>query len=410
MAIKLNAKYKEILKTDKRYILITGGRNSSKSFSVNTLACLLTYEKGHRILFTRYTMTSAKISIIPEFEEKIELLEVPHHFKTLQTSVENLTTGSDIIFRGIKSGSKAQTANLKSIHGITYWILEEGEELQDENTFDTIDLSVRAGKDGGKIIIIMNPTTQDHWIWKRWFENNLHYVNVDGHKIPVSSHPEILHIHTTYLDNLKHIPRQYLKNILTLKANNVKKYILKILGAWMDKAEGVIYENWEEGEFNEALSYCYGLDFGFYPDPLAMIKVAVDIKGKKVYVKEEIYKQEISTENLVKMIKARIKKKNDLIVCDTNESRTLLSLRKEGLNAIKAIKGKGSIVEGIRNIQDFKIIVDPTSYNLKKELNNYVWNDKKSSIPVDDNNHLLDALRYAYKKLTLRKGKGVKAG
>ena len=141
-----------------------------------------------------------------------------------------------------------------------------------------------------------------------------------------------------------------------------------------------------------------------------MIKVAVDIKGKKVYVKEEIYKQEISTENLVKMIKARIKKKHDLIVCDTNESRTLLSLSKEGLNAIKAIKGKGTIVEGIRNIQDFTIIVDPTSYNLKKELNNYVWNDKKSSIPVDDNNHLLDALRYAYKKLTLRKGKGVKAG
>ncbi len=408
MGIELNPIYKAIPKTDKRYIVVTGGRNSSKSFSLNTIACLTTYEPNHRILFTRYTMTSARISIIPEFEEKINLLEVPNHFKVLQNSVENTTTGSDIIFKGIKAGSKAQTANLKSIHGVSMWVLDESEELKDEDTFDTIDLSVRNPKVDNKIILILNPTTQDHWIWRRWFEGHTAYHEIDGFKIPISTHPDILHIHTTYLDNIEHIPKTYLEQILKLKERNPKKYQHKILGGWLEKAEGVIYENWETGAFDESLPYCYGLDFGFYPDPLAMIKLAVNKRSKKIYIKQCIYATNLSNNDVIQSVKGALQKRQDVVVCDTNEPRTRIELTKNGVRCEKAYKPKNSIINGIRAIQDYHIVVTEDSQDIIKELNNYAWNDRKADIPIDDHNHALDAMRYAFDKLTRSSKKGVR--
>ena len=120
-----NPKYKELYDTDKRYILITGGRGSGKSFEVSTFLNLLTYEPNHRVLFTRYTMTSANLSIIPEFIEKIELLEVANHFDITNNAIVNNQTNSDIIFKGIKTSSGTQAANLKSLQGVSTWVLDE---------------------------------------------------------------------------------------------------------------------------------------------------------------------------------------------------------------------------------------------------------------------------------------------
>ena len=66
------------------------------------------------------------------------------------------------------------------------------------------------------------------------------------------------------------------------------------------------------------------------------------------------------------------------------------------------------IKEDIREIQNYEMIVDPSSSNLKRELNNYIWNDKKASIPIDDWNHLLDAMRYGYRRLTSKRRKGLR--
>jgi len=98
-----------------RYFLIEGGRGSGKSFHVALFLLMLTYKRGHVILFTRYTMTSAIISIIKEFTEKIDLYANAEHFEIKQNEITNNLTGSTIIFRGIKNSSGNQTANLKSI-------------------------------------------------------------------------------------------------------------------------------------------------------------------------------------------------------------------------------------------------------------------------------------------------------
>lgn len=402
MAIVLSPLFKPILTTKKRYIVLTGGRGSMKSFGVNTCAALISYEAGHKILHTRVAMSTAEDSIIPEFQEKINLLEATNDFQVYKGDITNKVSGSKLLFRGIKTASGDQTAKLKSIPGLTDWLLDEAEELLDEKKFDDIDFSVR-GKDAqNRIILVLNPTTKEHWIWKRWFANHLRYVDIDGFKIPVSDHPDILHIHTTYLDN-PHLPAQFVEQMRKLKTTDPNKYKHVVLGGWLEKAEGVVFPNWEEGEFNNYLPYCHALDFGFSPDPLAMSKVAVDKRRKEIFVKEKLYEYELGTSAVIKAVKNSIDRMNDLIMCDTSENRLFAELKRSGLHVQMVSKKNttrgGSVMNDIRDMADYKLIIDPYSYNAKREFNSYVWDDKKSSIPRDKDNHIPDTVRYNYRRL-----------
>ena len=167
---KLNKKYSALFSSNCRYYIITGGRGSGKSYAVTVFLTLLTMTQGIRVLFTRYTMVSAHLSIIPEFLEKIGLLGFDSIFSINKSEVVNTSTNSDILFRGIKTSSGNQTASLKSLQGISCWVLDEAEELIDENIFDTIDLSIRQKNIQNRIILVLNPVTKEHWIYKRFFE------------------------------------------------------------------------------------------------------------------------------------------------------------------------------------------------------------------------------------------------
>ena len=157
--IQISDKYENLYKSNTRYFILTGGRGSSKSFSVNMFCTHLTYQQGHRILFTRYTMASAHLSIVPEYQQKIELLNASSHFNINKTEITNNLTNSDVVFRGIKTSSGDQTANLKSLQGVTTWVVDEAEEMKDENIFDTIDLSIRQNNIQNRVILILNPTS-----------------------------------------------------------------------------------------------------------------------------------------------------------------------------------------------------------------------------------------------------------
>lgn len=172
-SIKLLDKYQPLFlehpKT--RYYLITGGRGSGKSWTLSLFLLNLTYEEGHVILFTRWTLTSAFISIIPEFIDKIELMNKSDDFEITQSEIINKQTGSKILFRGIKTSQGTATANLKSIAGVTTFILDESEELMDEDVFDRIDLSIRAVNKPNRVILVMNPSYKSHWIYSRFVKH-----------------------------------------------------------------------------------------------------------------------------------------------------------------------------------------------------------------------------------------------
>lgn len=382
--ITLNNKW-NALGSDSRYFVCTGGRGSAKSFSVNSFLLLLTYETGHVILFTRYTLTSAHVSIIPEFIDKINTLDLSNDFYITKDEIINKKTGSKILFKGIKTSSGTQTANLKSLAGVTTWVLDEAEELTDEDTFDKIDFSIRAKDVQNRVILVLNPATKEHFIYKRFFESK---GVKDGSNIVKG---DTTYIHTTYLDNYENLSKSFILQIEDMKARRKQKYEHQILGGWLDKAEGVVFNNWSFGKFNpNNLPTSFGLDFGFSIDPDTLIEVAIDKNHKKIYVKEHLYQNGLRMEQLATICSNVVGK--GLIIADSAEDRLIVDLRHKGLN-IEPIK-KGTIESGVTLMLDFDIIVDENSTNIAKELNNYAYLNKGSKLYIDDYNHAIDAIRY----------------
>jgi phage terminase large subunit len=385
--IKVKKKYMPIVESDSRYFIVSGGRGSGKSFSVNALLVMLTYEQGHTILFTRYTLTSAYISIIPEFIDKLEQFGSLADFHITKDEILNKKTGSKIIFRGIKTSSGDQTANLKSLQGITTWVVDEAEELVDEQKFDTIDLSVRQQGKPNRIILILNPTTKEHFIYRRFFEDR---GVQEGSNIVKEN---TTYIHTTYQDNIDNLSKSYIDQIEQMKIRRPEKYKQQMLGSWLNKAEGVIFNNWSVGEFKHIGTSVWGQDYGFAADPSTLVEVNIDSSNKRIYLKECFYLQRLTTSQIAQL---NLKHARDgLIVGDSAEPRLLSEIKAKGCNVRPSIKGQGSVTYGISLLQDYDLVVSPDSTNLIKELNNYRWLERKSNTPIDKYNHLIDAVRYA---------------
>jgi phage terminase large subunit len=397
--IQLSPKYKALW-NDTRFFVVTGGRGSSKSFGVGTFASLLSFEMGHKILFTRSTMSSAHLSIIPEFQQKLELIGAEHLFHVTRNEIINNESGSEILFKGLKTSSGDQTASLKSLQGVTTWILDEAEELVNENTFDKINLSIRQKGVQNRVILILNPATKEHWIYNRFFQNAGVEEGFNGIK------DNVTYIHTTYLDNIKHLDKSFLDEIERVKKFNPQKYKHQILGGWLDKAEGVVFTNWRFGDFNpDNLQTSFGQDFGFTIDPTTLIEVAIDKKKKAIYLKEHIYKTGLTTSQIADLNKQICG--NRLIVADSAEPRLISELRSQGCNIIPTEKGIGSVSAGLALMKDYEIILEPNSQNVAKEFNNYIYSDSKSGLVIDAYNHAIDGARYNvfYQLANPQKGK-----
>ena len=271
--IKLSPKYRPLFNDYSRYYIITGGRGSSKSFSVASFLLLLSYENNHNILFTRYTMTSASTSIIPEMTEKIDILGLSNDFLVNKTDITNKISGNKIYFRGLKTGSGNQTAALKSLNGISTWILDEAEEMPDPLLFDKIDLSVRSKDAQNRVIMVMNPATKAHWIYKRFFESR----DLQGGENTTIE--DTTYIHTSYKDNEKHLDATFLANVNRMKEERPEEYKAQILGGWRSVAEGVIFTNWEVKDFDSNGDfYGIGMDFGFSNDPTGATLISINKK------------------------------------------------------------------------------------------------------------------------------------
>jgi phage terminase large subunit len=298
----------------------------------------------------------------------------------------NLKTGSSIIFKGIRTSSGNQTGALKSLNGITTFVLDEAEELVDEDVFNKINLSVRAKGRQNRVILIMNPATKEHWIYQRFFltENVLGGSNI--------STKRITYIHTTYKDNKKGAEKSFLEEIYDMKKKRPDKYEHEILGGWLNKAEGTIIRKWRVGDYIPTELTCYGQDFGFSEDLSTLVKISVDKNARKVWVKEIFGQKGLNTSQIYG--KNKFECGLDLIICDNSEPRLINELKVLGLNIKPTIKKKGSILSGIALMQDYEIIVDRNSHGIIREINNYVWKDK-GEVPIDKFNHYIDAIRYA---------------
>lgn len=399
---ELLAPYKS-LENDKRYTLVEGGRGSAKSFHVCVFLLCLTYRPEEVILFTRYTMSSASISIIPEFKEKIDEYNLEEAFEVTNTSIINRYTGSRIIFSGIKTGSGNQTAKLKSISGLTCWILDEAEEMVSKEEFDKIDDSIRKLGGSNRVILVLNPAYKSHWIFKHFHANG--------------KREDTCYIKTTYQDNRHNLAKSFIDKINALRATDYEEYAHRYGGEWKALRKGIIFPDFDAADdFPDHAPIIYGLDFG-WTDPMAMVAVA--IMDPFIYVKEVIYQSHLTTPDLIKRLPELGIKGNDDIYYDSAEPGSGQQLFTSGFRSAKpCIKGSDSIRAGISKIKRYKIVVISGSDNLIDELLNYAWAEDRDGNtidgkPEDENNHLIDALRYAVYTHTFkptRKAKKVVAG
>lgn len=352
----------------KRVTLLQGGTRSGKSYAIcYYIIWLCEKYRGLEIDITRDTFTALKATIWKDFEDILKSCEMysdKYHNKTDHIYYLN---DNIISYYGADNPDK--------IHGRARDILIVNEAHQ----FPVEVIDQLFPRTRQRTICDYNPALGlEHWL--------------DNY---IEKYPPLI---TTYKDN----PFLTQSQIEDIESRTTNQYWWQVYGSGQRaNREGAIFTNWIVGEFDTALPYCYGQDYGFAIDPTTLVKVAVDNKNKKIYVHECFYnRNSMSTEDIYKANISHISNPYDLIVADSAEPRLIDELRRKGLNIRPCEKGQGSVTAGISLMQDYQIIVSPTSTNIKKELSNYCWNDKKAGIPIDDYNHTIDPIRYSLKQLT----------
>lgn len=404
--IKIHDVYKPLY-TDKKHpiILVTGGRGSGKSYGVSTFINDLTFEysakynKAHNILFTRYTMVSAGISIIPEVMDKIYTDGLDKYFKTTKVDIVNRMTGSRIMFRGINTASGNQTAKLKSISGVTTFVCDEAEEFTSYDDFEKIYLSMRQKGLQIRAIIVMNPSDSNHWVYEKYIKDTFKIVDYDGVPVQISTHPDVLHIHTTYLDNKEFLSDTFIRTMEKMKEENPERYAHIAMGRWADIAEGAIFKNWGiVDEFPEyAKKVARAVDFGYTTDPTAIVRCG--IVDNRLYIEELCYRTGMNTGDIVnEFVREERQGKGGFVYAESADPRLLDEIALRGTIIYGVEKGPGSVMAGISKLLEMEVFVTKNSLNIQEERRNYVYAKDKFgryiNEPIDAYNHLMDAIRY----------------
>ena len=366
--------------TGPRLIINEGGQGSSKTYSIlQVIYNALSSGPKMKTTFCSYALPHLKQGVISDFDNILTSFgEEINEIKSQPSQPVYHIGKSEINCYGVEG-------NIAMAHGPRRKILYIN-ECNRKITYDVFDQLFSRSE----ITFIDYNPDQSFWMHEKVMPNIPHVI-----------------IRSNLTDN-PYIPKNELDNILMKRdkpefANWWKVYGLGMLG----KLEGAIYTNWEYGLFDDSLPYSYGEDFGFNPDPDTLIKVAIDRKKKIIYAKECFYTNFQGTERLIENV-WRFVTKNELIIADSSSNRIISDLRQSGLNVLPCVKYSGSVLDGIKLINNYKIVITEDSHNLAKELNNYIWNDRRAGIPIDAWNHLLDALSYNV-RFVLQQIAGVKS-
>ena len=235
----------ELFKIDT--IIVTGGRNSGKSFVIALAAAYWAREFNYRVLFTRYTMRTSDDTTIPDFMEKVNMLGYGNIFRIRKDRISSKVSRAKIVFKGIKTSAGNQTASLKSLKDFNCFILDEAEEMPNHEDWQKIYLSMRATDVQNLSILSMNPSDKEFWIYKKFFEERGVEEGFNGQV------GNVLYIHTTYEDlNEKFVPRNVRVEFERLRVDDPDAYNHIVLGKWDDNTEGAIFKRHEVNWFKMA--------------------------------------------------------------------------------------------------------------------------------------------------------------
>lgn len=387
---KIGDGYKEIWDFKGRYLAIKGGRGSKKSTTVAMkIICNMMKYPLANTLVVRQVFNTQRDSCFKQLMWATGNLGVAHLWKFTVSPLEAtyLPTGQKIYFRGCDNPLSITSITVDK--GVLNFVwFEEAYQIKNEDDFNKIDMSIRGVLPQGyfkQIILTFNPWSDKWWGKKRFFD-----APNDENKLSVT---------TNYFCN-EWLGEDDIKIYEDMKVKFPSRYNIEGLGNW-GVSEGLIFDNWRVDSFDiDALGHLelwLGLDFG-WQDPCALAVMRVDEENKKIYFVQELYKSLMTIEQVSQWIKDFGYHKS-LIMCDSAEPRSIDSLKRNGINrATGCKKGAGSIMEGIRKLQEYEIIVHSSCVNAEIEFSNYAfdkdkfgnWVDK----PIDAFCHLIDAARY----------------
>jgi len=409
--------YKQFWNFKGRYRILKGGRGSKKSttasfwYPYNMMKYYHKYGLKPNTLVIRRYYNTHRDSTFAQLKWSINRMGVSHLWKATKSPLEltYLPSGQKIMFRGLDDPQSITSITVED--GYLCWVWwEEAFQCTNEEDFNKVDMSIRGDMPEPLFkqhTLTFNPWSEKIWIKKRFFDK----VGGEG----VSEDGDILAITKNY-DCNEFLGEDDIRIFEKMKEENPRRYSIEGLGEW-GIAEGLVFENWQELDFNpEELKrqldrndnpkyrQLHGLDFGYTNDPTAFIALLADEKEKKIFIYDEVYKTHMKNKDIYETLKYKGFEKAR-ICADSADPKTIDELKDLGLYRIYgAKKVKGSVKAGIQKLQDYKIYVHPSCVNTIVELNNYVWEtdketNKPTTEPIDEYNHLMDALRYATEEL-----------
>ena len=388
---------------------LEGGRGSIKSsFWSELVAEILENNENMCALLIRKVGNTLKDSVFSQMQWGIDKLaetypEVGKHWKATKSPLEikNENTGQIIYFRGADDPVKIKSIKPPKGKYIGIVVYEEFDQMNGMNEVGTIDRSViRGGEDFIMLRVYNTPTSSQHFVNKE-------------KRIPKAD--RLVH-RSTYLD----VPREWLGSKFFdeaeyMKSVNERQWRNVYLGEETGTG-GNVFENVELREITdseiETFDYIYmGLDFGWFPDPLAWTKMCYNPTQKTLYIFDEFVVNKMSNADVWEYLtKEKGVTNNDMIIADSAENKSIGDFKSYGALMYGAEKGAGSVDYSMKWLASLaKIVIDPERCPTSaEEFSTYEYMQDKDgnyiSGYVDANNHCIDSVRYALNKIWKKKG------
>ena len=399
--VKTNPVYIPFMNKPHFLQIFFGGSSSGKSFVLTDKIVAECYS-GINWLCCRNVANTIKRSVFNEITKSISSMGLTQKFSINRSDmiITCKHNRKQILFCGLDDVEKVKSIT-PEVGVLERIFIEEATEIK-RDAYLQLKKRLRGKSEHSKhIIMAFNPILKSHWIYqeffKEWRDDSNHYESMNYGASGKKKGMSICILKTTYKDNVFLTPED---RALLEDETDPYFYNVYTLGNW-GVLGNVIFKNWRVEDLRDRIPQfdkinC-GMDFGYSNDPNALIKVHLDKARKKIYVFDEWYQAGMSDDELL-----RVSQKffgNEYVICDSAESKTIDFLAMNNIRAVGAVKGADSINRGIRWLQGYEIIIDVRCQNFKNEIEQYHWQEDKygnaMAKPVDANNHLIDALRYA---------------
>lgn len=367
-----------------------GGSASGKSVFLAQRAVLDVAQGGRNYLILRKVQRDCRKSVWNEVIKQIKRFDLWDYVQTNKTELTiTFPNNYQILFGGLDDRERIKSLVPEKDVITDIW-MEEATEFE-EDDLKQLNKRLRGGADVTKrICMSFNPIIKQHWIFERFFTNwDESETNYSDERLSIMK--------TTYKNN-KFLSEDDIERLESEDDDYFRQ--VYVLGNW-GVLGNVIFKNWEtqdlSGKRGKMGRPCHGLDFGFHPDPAAVLEQEFNRSQNKLYVFNEIYETNLSNEQLADKVVAMIG--DEEVVCDSAEPKSIEKLKQEGVNAVPAEKGKGSIKTSYKWLsRSVDIVIDPKCVNLKRELQTHQrktdrYGEPKPK-PEDKNNHAIDGMRY----------------